>query len=113
MCGFRKNGRERETAPPVEKYLYIAAVINIYPPKKTTLMKNFRKHLFAALALAALTATFASCEKKNCESEKPYYCSTAKSCCAYRYNDGHGTCYSSMDDCRRGGYACEVCHIED
>ncbi len=49
----------------------------------------------------------------DCPSKSPYWCSSAKVCCAYKYHDGHGTCHSSMEGCRRGGYQCEICHIDD
>ena len=64
--------------------------------------------LFFALA--------SSCEvenEKHCTSDAPYWCSSAKACCAYEYHDGHGTCWSSMSGCRSTGYACTVCHLED
>lgn len=80
-------------------------------------MKNLKKNCFALVSLVAFAFLFAACsddkDDKHCDADAPYYCSTAKGCCAYQYNDGHGTCFSSMESCRRGGYACEVCHIED
>ena len=77
-------------------------------------MKNLKKNCLVLVSLVALTMLFAACsDDKKCDDDKPYYCSTAKSCCAYKYNDGHGTCFGSMESCRRGGYACEVCHLED
>lgn len=59
---------------------------------------------------------YASCSKldvNNCKASAPYYCSSAKKCCAYQYHDGHGTCWETMSGCRSSGYACETCHIED
>lgn len=76
-------------------------------------MKKIKNFCFFALASAMAIVAFASCDDdKHCDDGAPYWCSTAESCCAYRYNDGHGTCFESMEGCRRGGYACEVCHAE-
>jgi hypothetical protein len=79
------------------------------------------RRLFAAatgfgvsvVAAAALTLVVAAgCSKDPCESEDKLYCESANSCCAkdHPYNDGHGTCYTTMASCRAGGYACEICH---
>lgn len=55
-----------------------------------------------------------SCKKKNhCSDSKPYYCSSSKGCCAYQYTDGHGTCFNTLEGCRKSGFACATCHIED
>ena len=65
----------------------------------------------AAVAGFALFMT-AGCDKDPCESEDKLYCESANSCCAkdHPYNDGHGTCFTTMESCRAGGYACEICH---
>ena len=62
-----------------------------------------------------MMATMACSDKdsKKCKSSKPYYCSSAKVCCKYRYYDGQGTCYSSMSSCASSGNACATCWLED
>lgn len=65
--------------------------------------------------LGLVSISLNSCNSKKCtDSSNPLYCESAKTCCpsANPYNDGHGTCFSTMAGCRAGGYACEVCHIE-
>jgi len=80
------------------------------------------KRLIETLICAAVLITgivVVSCEKddkdsKHCtKSSSPYYCSSSKTCCGYRYNDGKGTCWETMEGCRSSGNACETCHIED
>lgn len=80
-------------------------------------MNSLFKIIAACLFTSVIVFTFVSCDLdsgySNCSDERPYWCSTAKSCCKYRYNDGHGTCWSSMDGCRSSGYPCETCHIQE
>ena len=75
-----------------------------------------KKKLFAGLLVILLLgiALLGCTKSKKCTNpDKPYYCSEAKGCCAYRYNDNHGTCWSTMEGCRSSGYACSTCHEED
>ena len=80
-------------------------------------MKKNLLSICGVLLAICCTVGVVSCDKakvKNCTSaDKPYYCSSAKACCGYRYNDGHGTCWETMDGCRSSGYACQTCHIEE
>lgn len=71
--------------------------------------------LSAVILAIGITVGFASCSKKShcSDPEYPYWCSSAKTCCSYKYYDGHGTCWSSMEGCRSSGYACQTCHISD
>ena len=78
--------------------------------------KGILKATLLGLVTIGLSAAFIACgddDNKKCNDDKPYYCSSAKACCKYRYNDGHGTCWETMDGCRSSGYACETCHIQD
>lgn len=76
-----------------------------------------KKKLFIGLgALLAVGILAISCGKlstKHCSDDNPYWCSNAKACCSYRYNDNHGTCWETMEGCRKSGYACSTCHLED
>jgi len=75
-----------------------------------------KKKLFIGLGIILLLClALAGCTKtKRCPNEdRPYYCSQTKSCCGYRYNDNHGTCWSTMEGCRSSGYACSTCHEEN
>ncbi len=77
-------------------------------------MRNLVKIGAMVVAIGCIFA-FSSCKKSaKCKnSEYPYWCSSAKTCCSYKYYDGHGTCWSTMNGCRSSGYACQTCHIED
>lgn len=78
-----------------------------------------KKHLIKISVSCFVMVCYAfvlfSCDDEygNCSDERPYWCSSAKSCCKYQYNDGHGTCWETMSGCRSSGYACETCHIHD
>ena len=75
-----------------------------------------RKKLFIGLGiLLVLALTAIGCSKsKHCsDPDYPYWCSNAKACCSYKYNDNHGTCWKTMEACRSSGYACSTCHLED
>lgn len=67
----------------------------------------------AAIVGMALTASCLKIDSKHCKADAPYWCSSAKVCCAYQYHDGHGTCWETLEGCHRTGYACAACHIED
>lgn len=76
--------------------------------------------MLLGIMTVACTTAFIACsdddddKKKKCKKDDaPYYCSSAKVCCGYRYHDGHGTCWETMDGCRSSGYACETCHIQE
>ena len=49
----------------------------------------------------------------KCPDTDPYYCKGTKGCCAYEWTDNHGTCYNSLEYCRRTGWACSKCYIQD
>ncbi|MBQ6955656.1 MAG: hypothetical protein IJP80_03470 [Bacteroidales bacterium] len=77
-----------------------------------------KKITIVCLTLVAMVsmAVVSACDPdmKHCEgTDSPYWCSSAKVCCAYQYHDGHGTCWSTMSACRSTGYACTACHLED
>jgi hypothetical protein len=80
--------------------------------------KGILKATILGFMAMCCSAAFIACgddddDYKKCNDERPYYCSSAKSCCKYRYNDGHGSCWETMEGCRSSGYACETCHIYD
>lgn len=81
-------------------------------------MKKVTRRTILTLAVILFSAlVYVSCVKTEvepkCGSDKPYYCESAQSCCKYRYNDGHGTCWETMEGCRSTGYPCTVCHLQD
>ena len=69
--------------------------------------------LGVVLVLALGVISCGKLNTKHCSDDSPYYCKEAKGCCAYRYNDNHGTCWQTMEGCRSSGYACSTCHLED
>ena len=78
--------------------------------------KQFIRMSFLCFVMVSCAFALLSCEEEeygNCSNERPYWCSSAKSCCKYRYNDGHSTCWETMEGCRSSGYPCETCHIKD
>lgn len=78
--------------------------------------KNVFQIILSVLLISGVGFFLSSCKKENskhCGSDKPYYCKTAKSCCKYKYNDGKGTCFSSLSDCTATGNGCETCWIEE
>ena len=76
-------------------------------------MKNLLKVALISIVAVFLTAGFTSCKSNHCKGDKPYWCSSAKACCKYRYNDGKGTCFESLSGCTATGNGCETCWIED
>lgn len=77
--------------------------------------KNIIQAIVCCVLIAMSAFFISSCSKsRNCtKSEYPYWCSSAKTCCSYKYYDGRGTCHSTLEGCRATGRACDVCHIED
>lgn len=69
--------------------------------------------LFVGLFTICIVACDDFDDEGDCPDRSPYWCSSAKVCCAYKYYDGHGTCWETMSGCRSGGYQCESCHLED
>lgn len=77
------------------------------------LMKRKRLFIGLGILLVLLLAAIGCTKSKHCtDPDYPYWCSNAKACCSYKYNDNHGTCWSTMEGCRSSGYACSTCHIE-
>ena len=79
-------------------------------------MKSKKAFIGMGVLLLVVLIAFGCSKKdsKHCTNpDKPYWCSTAKGCCAYRYTDNHGTCFKTMEGCTAGGFACSVCHLED
>ena len=73
------------------------------------------------LALTTITLLFfasltiSSCDTEHCtDKDHPLWCSSAEKCCGPNtpYNDGHGTCWGTLEACRATGYACEHCWEE-
>lgn len=77
-------------------------------------MKTKVFRFLICILVTVLAVGMASCkkDKKKCSDSKPYYCSSSKGCCAYQYSDLHGTCFNTLEGCRKSGFACETCHIE-
>lgn len=70
------------------------------------------------MLVTACCSLFVSCDLFDdgygkCDDDAPYWCKSAKACCAYPYHDGHGTCWETMEGCRSSGYPCTTCHIQD
>lgn len=87
---------------------------------KTKVLKYFLP-LGLGLTLSIITmiglvsVTLGSCDTEQCtDKDYPLWCSSAEKCCGADtpYNDGHGTCWGSLDACRATGYACEHCWEE-
>jgi len=87
---------------------------------KTRVLKYFLP-LGLGLTLSLITmiglvsVTLGSCDTEQCtDKDYPLWCSSAEKCCGADtpYNDGHGTCWGSLDACRATGYACEHCWEE-
>lgn len=79
-------------------------------------MKKNKLRISGLLLIVCCAFALASCDLEggHCKhTDSPYWCSSAKVCCAYKYHDGHGTCWETMSGCRSSGYACTTCHIED
>ena len=78
--------------------------------------KNIIQIVLCGFIVATSVFFVSSCKKedaKKCGGEKPYYCKTAKACCKYKYNDGKGTCFSSLSACTATGNGCETCWLEE
>jgi hypothetical protein len=69
-----------------------------------------KKPLFFVLALIFISALITSCDDSGCEDQGMLECDNGK-CCDYDvpWNDGHGSCYSSLSYCRETGWACSRC----
>ena len=79
----------------MKKFIYSFAIIGIF-----------------AIATFCLSAcSLLDDDEDYCHNKGKLYCANSGSCCDrdVPYNDGNGTCYSSLSYCRSSGYSCATC----
>ena len=68
-------------------------------------------NLFGLVTLLCLFSCDDDNYEKDCHKGGGFYCDVnGGACCeGYTYNDGHGTCYQTLEGCRRSGWSCTKC----
>jgi hypothetical protein len=84
---------------------YFVKIKNVVRMKKLVYSFGFAV-VFGVAAFGLL-----SCKDNSCHGQGMLECENSGTCCERRlpYNDGAGTCYSSLSYCRQSGYACATC----
>ena len=80
--------------------------------KKTYLIAFMGIFILAVLCLVSCDKDDYSTEK-YCKDKGMLYCGKKiDTCCpvGFPWNDGNGSCYNTLDYCRRTGWNCTKCH---